>query len=119
MRPPRLDLRVLLLGVTATRLDRRGEVEARFAARRPRLIEARQRDAQVVIRRERVAHQRVQRVVAELLPEAGDGSAPGRRCVSVVRFELLGGGNAGFLVVRADGAGREATACRRERPGHA
>src|SRR5882757_2674355 len=66
--PAALNLGVTLFGVTTARRDGGREIEPRLAADGTCLVEARERDSQVVIRRERVRYQGVQRVVAELLP---------------------------------------------------
>ena len=57
------------LGVAAAGVDARREIEGGVAPQRARFVHARQRDAQIVVRRQRLVHELVELGVGEGLPE--------------------------------------------------
>ncbi len=91
------------LGVAAAGIDARREIEGGIAPQRACFLHARQRDAQVVVRRQRVGHEFIEFRVGEVVPERSGALPGGVGGFHVVEF--LRGLRFRRVVVRAHGAG--------------
>jgi hypothetical protein len=99
-----------LLCITAARVDRRQEIEGRVAAQGAGRAHARLRDAQVVIGRECLRHEILERRVMERLPELADVAIARVGCgLGVVErvVDSVGDRRCRCLVVGAHGTGRQ------------
>jgi hypothetical protein len=82
------------------------EIESRLATQRTRLVEARRRDAQVMIRRERFLDETAEHLIVENRPEPGRDVLLRKRLL-VRTDELLRQRRVRLDVVRPDSAGRQ------------